>query len=143
MKRLITLGLVILLMTGIGASAQSIVGTWQLTDQKTCFQSQFEESATEKELASGLGASSKTAVAKIIRFGEKGTGEDGIFSQGRKKGSGMTSFRYQVANGELQFLDKKSGMITSRYVVDELGETTLVFHDVKRDCEIKTFTRVK
>jgi hypothetical protein len=122
--------------------SQALMGTWQLTEDKTCFQSQFKESDTEKELSSGMGAS-RNAIAKLIKFGEKGKGEEGIFSQGKKKGSSMNDFRYQVQGQELQFLDKKSGMITSRFVIDELTTTTLRFHNAMRDCEIKTFTRVR
>jgi len=121
---------------------QSLMGTWQLTEDKTCFQSQFEESETEKELSSAMGAS-RNAVAKLIRFGEKGKGEEGIFSQGKRKGSSMNEFRYQVKGNELQFIDRKSGMITSRFIIDELTGTTLRFHNAMRDCEVKTFVKVK
>lgn len=121
---------------------QSLMGTWQLTEDKTCFQSQFEESETEKEISSAMGAS-RNAVAKLIRFGEKGKGEEGIFSQGKRKGSSMNEFRYQVKGNELQFIDRKSGMITSRFIIDELTGTTLRFHNAMRDCEVKTFVKVK
>ncbi len=131
-----------ILMLPLLGQSQSLVGTWQLTEDKTCFQSQFEESETEKELSSAMGAS-RNAVAKLIRFGEKGKGEEGIFSQGKRKGSSMNEFRYQVKGNELQFLDRKSGMITTRFVIDELTETTLRFHNAMRDCEVKTFVRVK
>lgn len=137
--------LLIFVFVGVAAAAQTVVGTWQLTDEKTCFQSQmqFEESDTEKELASGFGRSSGTSVAKLIRFNEKGTGEEGVFSKGRKKGSGTTPFRYRISGNELQFVDKKSGMITSRFVIEELSETVLRFHDSARDCEVKEFVRVR
>jgi hypothetical protein len=144
MKTLATFLFVCLAYLG---SAQSIVGTWQLTEEKTCFQSALEEnqtqSDTEKELSDAMGSTSKTSVAKLIVFNAKGNGEEGIFSKGSKKGSGKNSFRYQVRGGELQFLDKKSGMITSRYVIEELTSSTLRFHDAARDCEVKAFTRVK
>jgi hypothetical protein len=142
-----TLAIVTLLCLSYVSQAQSIVGTWQLTDEKTCFesqsQSQFQQSETEKELSSAMGSSSKTSVAKLITFTSKGRGEEGIFSKGKKKGSGTSDFRYQVQGGEIQFLDKKSGMITSRYIIEELSESVLRFHDAARDCEIKAFTRVK
>ena len=140
-----TTPLIILLLVGIAAHGQSIVGTWQLSEEKTCFQaeSQFEKSDTEKELESGFGSTSKTSVAKLISFTEKGGGEEGVFSKGKKKGTGTTSFRYKISGQELQFLDKKSGMITSRFVIEELSQTVLRFHDAARDCEIKSFVRVK
>ena len=137
--------LISLLLVGGIAHGQSIVGTWQLTEEKTCFQSQsqFEESATEKELASGFGSTSKTSVAKLISFDKKGSGEEGIFSKGKKKGSEKTPFKYKVSGQELQFVDKKSGMITSRFVIEELSSNVLRFHDAERDCEVKSFVRVK
>ncbi len=140
-----TATLVFLFFIAAGASAQSIVGTWQLTEDKTCFQlqTQFQESDTEKELASGFGNTSKTSVAKLMSFSAKGTGEEGVFSKGKKKGTGTTSFRYKVTGQELQLLDKKSGMITSRFVIEELSDNVLRFHDAARDCEVKAFVRVK
>jgi len=129
------------------SQAQTITGTWQLTDEKTCFQSSLSEtmkqSDTEKELSSQMGSSSASSVARLIRFDAKGKGEEGVFKTGKKKGSSMEPFRYQVKGSELQFLDKKSGMITERYIIEELTDVTLRFHDAKKDCEIKEFTKVK
>jgi hypothetical protein len=87
--------------------------------------------------------SSKNAVAKLIRFDKKETGEEGIFSQGNKKGTGMNSFRYNVKGNELRFLDKKSGIISQRFVIDELTESTLKIHNAMKDCEVRFFSRVK
>jgi hypothetical protein len=122
--------------------AQSVTGTWQLIEEQTCLQVQFEKSDTEKELEQSMGRS-KNAVAKLIRFDKKGTGEEGIFSQGNKKGAGMNSFRYNVLGNELRFLDKKSGIITQRFVIDELTESTLKIRNAVKDCEVKFFSRVK
>ncbi len=124
------------------ASSQSIVGTWQLTEEKPCIESQMEMSETEKELLPSFGSSTH-AVAKIIRFDPKGKGEEGIFSAGRKKGADNEPFRYQLSGNELQFLDKKSGMITERFIIDELTSIQLRFHRVGRDCEMRTFSRIK
>jgi len=144
MKYLIILGFVFSVAL---THAQSITGTWQLTDEKTCFQSALGEtmkqSDTEKELTSQMGSSSASSVARLIRFDAKGKGEEGVFSRGKKKGSSMEPFRYQVKGSELQFLDKKSGMIIERYVIEELTDVTLRFRDAKKDCEIKEFTKIK
>jgi hypothetical protein len=132
----------LLVCSGLTAQAQSIVGTWQLTEEKTCFKSQFEETDTEKELTSAMGAS-RNAIAKLISFDKKGAGEEGIFSTGKKKGASMNPFKYKISGQELQFVDKKSGIITSRFVIDELSDTTLRFHNAMKDCETKSFTKVK
>ena len=122
--------------------AQALIGTWQLTETKTCFESQMKESDTEKELTQAMGAS-RNAIAKIIVFDSKGRAEEGIFSQGKKKGSSKNEFRYQVSGNELQYLDKKSGMITTRFIIDELTQTTLRLHNAMRDCETEAYTRIK
>jgi hypothetical protein len=90
-----------------------------------------------------MGKGSKSAVAKIIKFDKKGTGEEGIFSQGKKKGTGLITFKYSVKDKELQLLDAKSGIITQRFVIDEVTESSLKIHDAVKDCEVKIFSRVK
>jgi translation initiation factor 6 (eIF-6) len=139
MKKLL---FVLMAVISLQLQAQSVVGTWQLVEEQTCLQVQFEKSETEKELEQSMG-SSKNAVAKLIRFEKKGTGEEGIFSQGNKKGTGMNSFRYNVRENELRFLDKKSGIITQRFVIDELTESTLKIHNAMKDCEVRILSRVK
>ena len=141
MKYLMSLMIVLWVWT---VNAQTIVGTWQLTEEKTCFQaqSQFEKSDTEKELEESMGAS-RNAVAKIIKFYAKGGGEEGIFSAGKKKGSSMTSFKWKIDGQELHFVDKKSGMLTQRFIVDELSSSTLRIHNAMKDCETKVFSKVK
>jgi len=121
---------------------QSLVGSWQLTEEKTCFQSQMKESDTELELKDGMGAS-RHSVAKVITFSKKGIYEEGIFSLGKKKGSDLKKYDYRVTGLELQLLDKKSGLATQRFIIDELSASTLRFHNALKDCEVKTFTRIE
>lgn len=130
------------LLVGTIGQSQSLVGSWQLVDEKTCFQSQMEESETEKELLKDMG-SSRSAVAKIIRFEKNGSGEEGIFVSGKKKGSGMTAFKYRVNGRSIQLLDKKSGIMTQEMIIDQLTSTALSIHLATRDCEVKTFSRIK
>jgi hypothetical protein len=136
---------IIVMMSLIASSgfSQGLIGTWQLTEEKTCFTASFEKSDTEKELEQSMGKGSKSAVAKIIKFDKKGTGEEGIFSQGKKKGTGLSTFKYSVKDKELQLLDAKSGIITQRFVIDEVTESSLKIHDAVKDCEVKIFSRVK
>ena len=103
--------------------AQSLVGTWQQMENKTCFESQLPESQTEKELLPEMSSNSQTAVAKLIRFDAKSRGEEGIFSKGKKKGSSMNAFQYKLNGNELLLLDKKSGIMTQHFVIDELSES--------------------
>ncbi len=134
---------IVLMIAFAGVQAQSIVGTWQQMENKTCFESQLPESETEKELKPDMGGTSRTSVAKLIRFGAKGAGEEGIFSKGKKKGSSMSAFRYAINGQELQFLDKKSGIISQRFTIEELTDTSLKIHDADKDCETRSFIRVK
>ena len=140
MKRM--MGFILICCANVGYS-QGLIGTWQLTEEKTCFTASFEKSETEKELEQSMGKSSQTAVAKIIKFDKKFNGEEGIFSKGKKKGSGLSSFKYSVKDKELQLLDSKSGIITQRFIIDEVTESTLKIHDAMKDCEVKVFARVK
>ncbi len=141
MKYLISLTIILLVSN---ANAQSIVGTWQLTDEKTCFQSQtqFEKSDTEKELEGGMG-SLKNSVTRLLKLDEKGGAEEGIFTAGKKKGSSMTNFKWKIDGQELHFIDKKSGIITQRFILDELSDYTLRIHNSLKDCEVKVFSKVK
>jgi len=130
-------------LISVSAFSQSIQGTWQLTDSKTCFQADMKESETEKELESKMGGSAVSTVARLIIFKKDGSGQEGIFSVGKKKGADMNSFQYKISGQELNFTDKKSGMIVHRFIVDELTETSLKIHDAMKDCETKSFTKVK
>lgn len=130
------------LLAGFCCQSQSLTGTWQLMEEKTCFERQIQETDTEKELRKDMG-SSKNSVARTIRFDKNGTGEEGVFTSGAKKGSGMTSFRYHVSGKEIQLLDKKSGIMTQQLVIDQLSSTTLSVHLATRDCETRKFSRIK
>lgn len=134
--------ILLLFVPYIGFS-QSIIGIWQQTEQKTCFESELEESETETELLQSMASSSKNSVAKLILFNKNGSGEEGIFTSGKRKGSGMTPFRYNVQDNELHFIDKKSGIVTQRFVIDELTETTLRLHLAGRECETRSFIKVR
>jgi hypothetical protein len=140
MKKLIAL---VVALIPVFVWAQSIEGTWQQTESKTCFEANIKESDTEKELESAMRGSSASTVAKLIIFKRDGSGQEGIFSKGKKKGESMNAFKYKLTGQELSFLDKKSGIIIYRFVVDELTQTSLKIHDAVKDCETKSFVRVK
>lgn len=133
----------VLVLVATAANAQSIVGKWQLSEQKTCFQAEMKETETEKELSPSMGSTSATAVGRVMVLDDKGRGETSIMSAGKKKATDKESFKYQVTGSEFQMLDKKSGLVTSRWVIDELTETSLKMHDAARDCETKSYIRVK
>lgn len=122
-------------------SAQSVVGTWQVVEEKTCFEAQIPESETEKELKKDMG-STRTGVAKVITLKKNGSGEEAIFATGMKKGSDKTVFEYRFSGKDLQLLDKKSGIMTQHLIIDELTATTLRFHLSGKDCETKTLSRI-
>lgn len=126
----------------ISMQGQSIVGTWQLTEQKPCIEQQMEVSDTEKELLQSFGSSS-SSVAALIRFDEKGKGKAGIYSEGDRRSKDKESIEYRLSGNELQFLDKKSGIIKERFIIDELSSLKLQLHRVGRDCEVRTYIRVE
>src|SRR5258706_3748385 len=96
----------VLALISCSAFSQSIQGTWQLTDSKTCFQTNMQESDTEKEITSMMDSNSTSTVAKLIIFKTDGSGQEGIFSVGEKKGSVMQSFQYKSSVQELNFTDQ-------------------------------------
>jgi uncharacterized protein YxeA len=133
----------LLILFPLAGFSQSILGTWQQTDSKTCFQTNMKETEAEKELESQMRGTSATSVAKLITFKKDGSGKESIFSAGRKKRSELSDFKYKLNGQELSFIDKKSGIITSRFIVDELTDSSLKIHDAVKDCEIRIFTRAK
>jgi len=132
-----------LIYSFVAVRSQSVVGTWQQVEEKTCLQTETKESDTEKELLPSMTGESRSSVAKLIRFNAKGTGQEGIFSKGSKKGTAMNDFQYKINGQELQFLDKKSGIITQRFILDEVNDESLKIHNALKDCEVRIFTRVK
>jgi hypothetical protein len=126
--------------------AQSIVGTWQLVDEGTCFMEQQQKlgkTETEKELEKEMSTNGSNSVARLIRFDKKGNGDEGIFSTGKKKAAGMNPFKYKINDNELLLLDIKSGIMTQQFVIDTLTQSKLSIHNSKKDCETHVFTRVK
>ncbi len=132
-----------LTLAGVVSKGQSLVGTWQLTNEASCLQTDSPLSDTEKELLPMMGGSSDSRVARIIRFDAKGRGEESIFMAGRKKGADRMPFRYRVDDRQLQLLDTKSGMMTRGLVIDSLTQSVLIFHDARKECEKKTFSRIR
>ncbi|MBL7853485.1 MAG: hypothetical protein JNL17_03755 [Cyclobacteriaceae bacterium] len=137
-------GWIMVCTTWAWGQSSPLVGTWQVTEEKTCFESEItgNESDTEKELLQEFGKNT-TAVARLIRFKSNGTGEEGIFAAGQKKGESMRTFTYTLRDGQLLLMDKKSGIITQKLRVDELTSSTFRFHLEGKDCESKTLTRTK
>ncbi|HRI78167.1 MAG TPA: hypothetical protein PLR06_01425 [Cyclobacteriaceae bacterium] len=131
------------MLWGWQTQAQSIVGTWQLTDEKTCFQSEMKESETEKELRPQMGGSSQNSVTRLFVLDTKGKGKEGVFTSGNRKGKEMAEFKYKLNGTDLMLLDSKSGIMTRQLVVEELSATTLRIHDANKDCEIKILTRIR
>ena len=131
------------MMLALQIQAQSIVGTWQLTEEKTCFQSEMKESETEKELLPQMGGTSQNSVTRLFVLDAKGKGKEGVFTAGNRKGKEMASFNYKVNGTELMLLDIKSGIMTRQLIIDELTASTLRIHDAQKDCEIKILTRIK
>ncbi|MCU0418206.1 MAG: hypothetical protein MUC38_00995 [Cyclobacteriaceae bacterium] len=126
------------------AQSNALPGTWQISAEKTCFQEQVSgaDSDTEKELLPHFGAS-REGVARIIRFHENGTGEEVIFTVGKRRSDKMHAFRYRVNGNELLLLDKKSGLMTQKLIIEELSAGVLRFHLGGKDCEVKELTRIK
>ena len=134
--------LVSLAMIMLQSHAQTIVGTWQLSDEKACLQSEMTESDTEKELVKDMQVSS-TSAARTLKFDKKGDGEEAVLLAGKRKGTDVKSFKYKINGQDLMLLDSKSGVMTQQWTIDELSQSVLNIHNAKRACEIKSFLRIK
>ncbi len=131
-----------LAMIVLQSHAQTIVGAWQLSDEKTCLQSEFTETDTEKELVKDMQVSS-TSAARTLKFDKKGNGEEAILMSGKKKATDVKSFKYKINGQDLMLLDSKSGLMTQQWTIDELSQSALKIHNAKKECEKKSFSRIK
>jgi len=124
-----------------------LTGSWQLVKENACMNldttSLGPSSDTEKELLGAMQSSSQTSVARVIKFTNKGTGEDGVFTKGNRKSTDRNKFTYRLSGDQLFLTDSKSGIILQTLIIDVLTDTDLQFHDASRTCEIKAFTRIR
>ena len=132
-----------LVMGLFGAYGQTLTGTWQVVKDSNCMGQEFEETSdVEDELLENM-SSRAGATSKVFLFNTDGSGEKTWHSKGKKKGSSKEKFLFKENDGILYFLDKKSSLIVSTFLIEELTSTTLIMFNKDRSCERLELARVK
>jgi hypothetical protein len=122
---------------------QTVLGTWQLTKSTNCIESELEtETQTENDLAADMKKMSSPA-AEIIRFREKGAGEESTRILNKRKTANGKNFLYKVNGETLLILDKRSQTIAETYNIDKLSADSLILSNATRSCDIKFFVKIK
>ena len=128
-----------LLFLTFKASAQSILGTWQLTKQENCIESELGDNGSlADEMKSMLSPG-----AQILRFRDKGIGDESTRILTRKRNANRSNFLYKLNGSALLILDKKSQTLTDTYLVDKLTADTLILSNSSRPCEMRFFIKIK
>lgn len=143
MKTIIAITFLIVAAAASPCDAQSIMGTWQLVKQSNCIEDEISaESSTEQELLNDMkGQSGPTA--QVVRFKEKGAGEESSRILYKKKSANSKNFLYKHNGETLMILDKKSQTIAETYSVDKLSADSLILSNANRSCDIKIFLKIK
>lgn len=86
---------------------------------------------------------SPAATASIVRFKEKGNGEESSRILTKRKAANNKNFLYKYNGETLLILDKKSQTITDSFVVDKLSSDSLIVSNASRPCETRIFLKIK
>jgi len=132
-----------ILLTASGPAAihsQSILGTWQLVKETSCLEGQLADA--DNPLAAEMQQMASPS-PQIVRFKDKGAGEESIRILNSKKSAGSKNFLYKLTTESLHILDKRSQTIAESYFVDKLTIDSLVISNAGRACETKFFIKIK
>jgi hypothetical protein len=125
------------------SDAQTIVGTWQLVKQTSCLEDELESADNaDNSLAADMKQMSSPA-AEIVKFRDKGVGEESTRILNKKKSANSKNFLYKFNDESLYILDKRSQTISESYFVDKLSQDSLIISNTGRACETKIFVKIK
>ncbi|HEU5290019.1 MAG TPA: hypothetical protein VFU05_05195 [Cyclobacteriaceae bacterium] len=117
------------------ANSQSLVGTWQLTKQANCLESEVSDTIkTDSDMMAEFSSKSNRS-PKVMIFRSDNTGEENIRTMDKKKNAQVKKFLYKYDGTTIYLLDKKSRLITGSLIVDELTSDSLVYHTAGKVCE--------
>lgn len=141
MKTLLTL--TILLGASCLASAQSIVGEWQLMKETNCVEDKLSASdSSTKDLVNDM-KSMSSATPVVVKFKDKMAGEESMRILTKRKSANNKNFLYRFDGEMLVILDKRSRTITDSFIVDKFDAESLILSNVSRPCETRVFKRIK
>jgi hypothetical protein len=125
------------------SEAQSILGTWQLVKQSKCIDDEISAGTqAEQELVADM-KSQSGAQQQIVRFREKGQGEESTRILTKKKSANSKNFLYKQNGETLLILDKKSQTIAETWSIDKLTTDSLILSNTARSCDIQIFLKIK
>ena len=123
------------------ANSQSLVGTWQVTKQSNCLESEVSDTTkTNVELMNEFSSKSNRS-PKVMTFRADNTGEEGIKTVDKKKVSNVKKFLYKYDGTTIYILDKKSRLITKSLIVNILTSDSLEYHSTGKNCEYVVLVR--
>lgn len=122
--------------------AQSILGTWQLTKQTTCLTSEIKMTNAEDSLLTDM-KSRSGASQQIVKFKEKGAGEESVRILNKSRFKDGKTFLYRFDGESLHILDKKSRTIIESYQVEKMGGDSLIVSSIARPCDTKIFLKIR
>lgn len=135
--------LILLAMLSLPATAQSILGKWQLLKETDCMDQEMSPSGdTEAELRARMRDTASPGPS-VVTFKEKMQGEETTRLLTRRKPSGKTRFLYKFNGESLWILDKRSRTITESFVVEKLSADSLIIASSSRPCETRVFVRLE
>jgi hypothetical protein len=124
------------------SQAQSILGTWQLAKQTTCLTSELKMTGGQDSLLSEM-RSRSGASAQIVKFKEKGAGEESVRILNKSKYADDKKFLYRFDGQALHILDKKSRTLIESYQVEKIAADSLILSNASRPCETKIFIKIR
>jgi hypothetical protein len=133
-------GLFLVLLMPV-ATAQSLIGKWQLTKQTSCIESDISTD-DDKEMVDDM-KSRNSASPQVIHFKNNKSGEESTKILSRRNDSNSKSFLYKFDGTTLHILDKRSQTISESYVVEKLDGDNMILSNASRACDTKVFVRIK
>jgi hypothetical protein len=125
------------------ANGQSLVGTWQLTKQANCLESEVSDtSKTDATMMKDFSSKSNRS-PKVLIFRADNTGEENIRTLEKRKPNQLKKFLYKFDGTTIYLLDKKSRLITGSLIVDTLTSDSLVYHAAGKACELVILVRTQ
>jgi hypothetical protein len=143
LKKQLLSAAVILFSFTFSASAQSIIGRWQLVKQSDCMESNLTATNDSAQRLVDDMKSMSSPTPQIVTFKEKSAGEESTRILSKKKTTNSKAFLYKFDGESLMVLDKKSQTITDNYLVEKFSTDSLIISNVSRPCETKIFLKLK
>lgn len=136
-----TLLLIFSLGLPVAASAQSIVGKWQLVKQTNCIEDELERGEEEDLVADMKSRSGRTS--HVIHFKENNSAEESTKIINSRKNYNSKSLLYKFDGKILYMLDKRSQTIIEGFTVEKLSSDSLIISNTDRACDTKVFVKIK